>query len=335
MTHGRYFQADVGRPDGQLPLSGPVRPLPLPLLPRPGAGHHLPRTRRGGLFPRPGVGNALDAHQRREPFIDPDALLRVLESARRANMPIDYIETSASWVEEEQQARLILQSVKDLGVDTLGLSIAPYINEYVPLDKSLLLAELCHEADLTPLLWIDEFLPDMTALPTDRTHSREEYEALFGMNYWGQLRPRYALNMVGRALITHEKDMPVVPVTRIPHMSRSCAELGGRSHYHIDCYGNYIPPGCPGLALPLEALGKELDPEEFPIYTRLSQDPRALLEYCKARGFMPKGSYYNRCHLCQDMRLFLYCREPGVYKELAPASFYEAILRETAPKGAE
>ena len=145
-------------------------------------------------------------------------------------------------MEEEQQARLILQSVKDLGVDTLGLSIAPYINEYVPLDKSLLLAELCHEADLTPLLWIDEFLPDMTALPTDRTHSREEYEALFGMNYWGQLRPRYALNMVGRALITHEKDMPVVPVTRIPHMSRSCAELGGRSHYHIDCYGNYIPP---------------------------------------------------------------------------------------------
>ena len=57
---------------------------------------------------------------------------------------------------------------------------------------------------------------------------------------------------------------------------------------------------------------------EFPIYTRLSQDPRALLEYCKARGFIPKGSYYNRCHLCQDMRLFLYCREPGVYKDLRP-----------------
>lgn len=128
----------------------------------------------------------------------------------------------------------------------------------------------------------------MTALPTDAPHSRAEYEAYFGKNYWPLLRPRYGLHMLGRALTTHAKDMPTVSTSRIPHMGRSCAELGGRSHYHIDLYGRYIPPSCPGLSLPLSALGAELDPEVYPIYTRLAQDPRSLLDFCKAQGIYPQ-----------------------------------------------
>ena len=53
-----------------------------------------------------------------------------------------------------------------------------------------------------------------------------------------------------------------------------------------------------------------------------------LLDFCKAKGFTPKSSYYNRCHLCQDMRLFLYRNFPGAFPELAPASFYEAVIAE-------
>lgn len=264
-----------------------------------------------------------------EPFIDVESLCAVLEAARETGMPIDYIETSASWVESEEQALETVRRVRDLGVRTLSLSISPYHNEFIAMDKVFQLSQACRDADVTPSLWIDEFFPDLTALPTEVPHARAEFEAYFGKNYWAQLRPRYALNMVGRALITHEKDMPTVPVTRIPHMSRSCAELGGRSHYHVDLYGRYIPPGCPGLSLPLSALGTELDPEEYPIYTRLSQDPKTLLEYCKAQGFVPRGSYYNRCHLCQEMRLFLYRKHPGRYPELMPAAFYEAIIAET------
>ena len=74
--------------------------------------------------------------------------------------------------------------------------------------------------------------------------------------------------------------------------------------------------------------GAELDPEVYPVYTRLAQDPRSLLDFCKAKGFPPKSSYYNRCHLCQDMRLFLYRNFPGAFPELAPASFYEAVIAE-------
>ncbi len=264
-----------------------------------------------------------------EPFMDMDALCQVLAVAQAQGMPIDYVETSASWVEDEACARLAVERVRALGVRTLSVSISPYQNEFIPMDKVFFLTQACRDQAVTPALWIDEFFPDLTAFPTDRPHARAEYEGYFGKNYWAQLRPRYALNMVGRALCTHKGDMPTFPTTRIPHMCRSCQELGGRSHYHIDLYGGYIPPGCPGLALPLEALGKELDPEEFPIYTRLAQDPKSLLDFCKAQGFTPKSSYYNRCHLCQDMRLFLYHRHPGKYRELAPASFYEAIDTET------
>lgn len=264
-----------------------------------------------------------------EPFMDLEKLYAVLRAARACDMPIDYIETSASWVKDAESTAQIMAQLTQLGVQTLSISISPYQNEFIPLDRVFILSQACRDAEITPSLWIDEFFPDLTVFPTDAAHSRAEFEAEFGKNYWAQLRPRYALNMVGRALITHEKDMPTVPTTRIPHMSRSCAELGGRSHYHIDLYGNYIPPGCPGLALPLDALGTELSPEAYPIYTRLAQDPKTLLEYCKAQGFVPKGSYYNRCHLCQDMRLFLYRKHPEKFRELAPRSFYEAMIAES------
>ena len=248
-----------------------------------------------------------------EPFLDVDKLCAVLRAAQEAEMPIDYIETSSSFVTNEEQALRTVLRVRDLGVRTLSLSISPYHNEFIALDKVLLLLNACREAGVTPSLWIDEFFPDMTALPTDAPHSRAEYEAYFGKNYWPLLRPRYGLHMLGRALTTHAKDMPTVSTSRIPHMGRSCVELGGRSHYHIDLYGRYIPPSCPGLSLPLSALGA---------------DPRSLLDFCKAKGFTPKSSYYNRCHLCQDMRLFLYRNFPGAFPELAPASFYEAVIAE-------
>ena len=263
-----------------------------------------------------------------EPFLDEEALCAVLRAAQQAEMPIDYVETSSSFVTTPEAALRTVRRVRALGVRTLSLSISPYHNEFVALDKVLTLVGACREADVTASFWIDEFFPDLTALPTGVPHRRQEYEALFGRGYWAQLRPRHGLRMLGRALFTHEKDMPTVPAARIPHMSRPCAELGGRSHYHIDLYGRYIPLGCPGLSLPLTALGQELDPRVYPVYTRLAQDPRSLLEYCKARGFAPRGSYYNRCHLCQEMRLFLYETEPGAYPELQPASFYEALLAE-------
>ena len=264
-----------------------------------------------------------------EPFLEEDKLCAVLQAAQEADMPIDYIETSSSFVTDEESALRSVLRVRELGVRTLSLSISPYHNEFIPMDKVLTLSQACREAGVTPSMWIDEFFPDMTALPTNVAHSRAEYEAYFGKNYWAQLRPRFGLQMLGRALKTHAKDMPTVSTSRIPHMGRSCAELGSLSHYHIDLYGRYIPPSCPGLSLPLSALGVELDPAAYPVYTRLAQDPRSLLDFCKAHGFLPQGSYYNRCHLCQDMRLFLYKTFPGAFPELAPASFYEAIIAES------
>ena len=263
-----------------------------------------------------------------EPFLEPEKLTRVLDAARDEGMPIDYIETSASWAEEDGAVREVLRRVRSYGVTALSVSISPYHNEYIPLDRVLRLTGLCAEEGLDASLWIDEFLPDMSVFPTDAVHSKQEYVDFFNRNYWAQLPPRYALYRMGRAVLTHRDDMPTFPTPRIPHMGRSCAELAGRSHYHIDCYGGYIPPGCPGLALPLSALGRELEPEEYPVYTRLAQEPRQLLDYCKAQGFVPGPSYYNRCHLCQEMRLFLYQKFPGRFKELAPASFYETILQE-------
>lgn len=60
-----------------------------------------------------------------EPFLDVDKLCAVLQAAQEAEMPIDYIETSSSFVTNEEQALRTVLRVRDLGVWTLSLSISP------------------------------------------------------------------------------------------------------------------------------------------------------------------------------------------------------------------
>ncbi len=264
-----------------------------------------------------------------EPFIHPEKLLAVLAAAREEGMEINYIETSASWVHDLDEAADVFARVKEMDVQIVSLAASPYHNSFITADQLLGCIAACRKVGMGTGIWTDEFLPDITAMPTDRTHDLSEYIERYGKDYLVKMPGRYALTMTGRAVATHRDTMPLCPTSRIPHMCRSCQELGERSHYHVDLYGNYIPPGCFGLGLPLEALGKELDAEEFPIAYRLMLSPKQLLDYCKSLGFQPAGSHYNRCHLCQEMRYFLWKKFPGRYRELAPEGFYEQMQRET------
>lgn len=257
-----------------------------------------------------------------EPFLEPARLFEIIEVANREQMPIAYVETSASWCTDDDITRHCLFRIKELGVECVSISISPYQAEFIPADYMFRCTSIGRELDLSVYVYQDEFVPDVAALPTEQTHTLSEFTQHFGQRYFHELPSRFGLSMTGRALITHKDTLPTVPIGRINHMQRSCAELTNRSHFHVDMHGRYIPPGCVGISIPLDALGQELDPEEFPIFTRLCLSPKHLLDYCKALGYCAEGNYYNRCHLCQCLRAFLFERFPGKYKELQPDEFY-------------
>lgn len=271
-----------------------------------------------------------------EPFLHPEKLFAVLETAQKCGMPINYIETSASWCNDEAQVRDVVKQAAKLGLSNYSIAVSPYHNGSIPADKLFMLSDVCRELDISHGFWQDEFLTDITVLPTDQVHTLCELEEHFGKGYIKQIAPRFGmLRMAGRALITQREYMPTVPLSRVPHMHRSCAELIDRTHFHVDLYGRYIPPGCVGLSLPVEALGEELDAERFPLTAMLQQGPRVLLDHCRKLGFQPAQNYNNRCHLCFEMRYFLWKNFPGEYEELTPDEFYLSYERELAQANAQ
>jgi hypothetical protein len=106
-------------------------------------------------------------------------------------------------------------------------------------------------------------------------------------------------------------------------------------HAHIDYEGNYITGFCSGLrigensARDMAGLFREgIALSQYPILGMLINGGlEALHGYAIGQGYAPAQSgYVSGCHLCLDMRIFLYFRDQK-FRELYPAFFYEELGR--------
>jgi len=113
-----------------------------------------------------------------------------------------------------------------------------------------------------------------------------------------------------------------------------CGEnLSSPVHAHIDYKGNYITGFCSGLrigeekALEIGKLYKEgIELEQYKILDMLINGGlRKLYEFALKEGFSPdKKGYVSSCHLCLDIRVYLYSTGK-IYKELYPSFLYEEL----------
>ncbi len=259
-----------------------------------------------------------------EPFLDPEGLLAVARAARAEDVGIEYVETNSSWYREGESAVALLHRLQDEGVTTLLLSISPFHTEYVPFCRVRGVIEACRKAGTSVFPWVESFLPDVTKQDESTTHTIEE---IGGSEYLPTLPSRYWINMGGRAVLSFGEVLPLTPVEELPGAGAGCAELSDTSHFHVDLDGSYVPGLCSGLVVPLEDVGKPLDPGRLPVLSVLwEKGPAALMEAARGmHGFQPRPSYLNKCHLCLDLRRFL-ARLPGsAFPDLAPAGFYEEL----------
>jgi hypothetical protein len=74
---------------------------------------------------------------------------------------------------------------------------------------------------------------------------------------------------------------------------------------------------------PLDQIWKEFDPERVEVVgTLFREGPGGLLEEAKELGYEERQLYASKCHLCADLRQFLF--EKGKHKEIiGPAECYE------------
>lgn len=258
-----------------------------------------------------------------EPFLDLGLLERAVAGMEQRGLRLDYVETNASWVRDEDQAEAVLERLAGAGLGCVLVSLSPFHAERVPPRRTLALIEAARR--VLPggaFVWIEPFLEDLRhAAPSERLDLDELLERR-GDAYAVGLARRYGLVPAGRAgryLHRHGQRIPWREATRAADCRR---RLRDTSHFHVDLDGLYVPGLCAGIALPLEQVPGSVDLERFPLLGRLvGGGLGALVELAAGLGFEPLPTYGSACDLCGHARTFLAGR--GDYPELGPAGFYD------------
>jgi hypothetical protein len=263
-----------------------------------------------------------------EPFLNPEGLKTVLRVAREEGVQVEYVETNSSWFTGPEAAADLLTDLRNLGLDTLLISISPFHNEYIPFSKVKGVIAACRGAGMTAFPWINDFYREVEALGDREPHRLSEYAARYGAEYLRRLPSRYWIHFGGRALMTFGEVLETRDCAALLAQNpRGCTELLDVRHFHLDLFGHYIPGLCSGLAIRRDDLGAPLDPERHPFLTTLFNGGiQGLLELAgRGHGFRAAARYLSKCHLCLDIRRFLVLERQLTYPELQPRAFYENL----------
>ena len=239
-----------------------------------------------------------------EPFLDFDGLLGLVREIKRAGISLSFIETNAFWAASEDRVKARLDALAAAGVDALCISLDPFHAEFVPVGRPLFLAEMCGRAGMGCFLWQEKFARVLSRLDPKKVHSRQELEKIISPNYVVETAQGYGLHYGGRAVQIEEEFAARKPVSKL---AAPCRGLLSGGHFHVDMFARFIPPGCTGIAIPLEEAVRGVPEKKYPVFELLARgDVPGLLEYAKGFGFAPDpAGYASTCALCFHLRRWL------------------------------
>jgi hypothetical protein len=265
-----------------------------------------------------------------EPFLHFELLLEGARAATELGIPC-YVETSASWCIDENQAVERLRALREAGLQAVLISCSPFHAERVPPIRTMRAIHVAVKVfgPERVIVYLPDFIELVQGFGVERPTPLSRYEEEFGLErarqiLWGG----YGIMSGGRAGYRLGHLVPHYPAET--WRGENCAgELLYAQHSHLDLYGNYIPAFCGGLTLGdwrdlPQLLG---DPQRYPplVQVLTERGPCGLYEYARetfAYQALP-GGYTGKCHLCVDVRRRLV--EVDDFLELQPLGFYENI----------
>lgn len=268
-----------------------------------------------------------------EPLLFPDRAREAISMVRKTRIRLEYLETNGSLLLQDPAPTL--QTLKEAGLNRLLLSISPFHNEFIALrDLKRLLPEIVRVFGSQGLfLWHHGYVPFIEAVSEVRPTPLDEYFSRFTQaQIVAQLTSIMYLHPGGRSAYLLARYLPGYPPEVL--CSQPCRTyLSSPVHAHLDYRGNYLTGFCSGLRLGKEK-GRELgrlfsegiDLRDYPVLDILINEGVGGL-YAKAcsKGYESRrGGYVSPCHLCLDLRVFLYFREQA-YEELYPAFLYDEL----------
>ena len=257
-----------------------------------------------------------------EPFLDVDGLVGLIKAIHGSGIRLDYIETNAAWITgDDVRNRRILSDIVAASGDCIMVSADPFHIEFIPFWKPLQLLRLLQEMGISHFIWQERYWPLLEQPDPGKTYDGQALCDILGYDVQHQCAKEYGMRFHGRALNLLRKYGEKKTLTTLPG---PCAELHNTGHFHVDFLGRYIPPGCTGMGILFEDLGKDLDPVSYPVLSRLyAQGLGGLLSYAQGLGYrLASEGYVSKCELCFDIRKFLISSDRQGHPDLTPERFY-------------
>jgi MoaA/NifB/PqqE/SkfB family radical SAM enzyme len=257
-----------------------------------------------------------------EPFLYWEHLTEILEAAKKEKLGvIDMIETNGFWAVDKKTIERRLKRLDELGMYQLKISCDPFHQEYVDIGFVRLLAEVAEAVLGKGRLMVrwERYLEQPIENKTTIEENRDS-------RYISAMKD-YPCRFTGRAAARLAELMAATPLENLASANCRHPFLGAKG-VHIDPFGNVFSGTCSGIILgnvaqnPLENIWLQFHPSdnEF-ISTLLKSGPTGFLKQAVELGFKPRKFYADKCHLCTDIRKFLF--DKGLYKSaVGPAECY-------------
>ena len=258
-----------------------------------------------------------------EPFLNVDGLIVLIKTIYTSGLSLDYIETNAAWItDDDHRNKRILSDVVNAGGDCIMVSADPFHIEFIPFWKPDKLIQLLRETGTQHFIWQERYLPMLRKLDPKKTYKSDELKMALGYDAAFECTREYGMRFNGRALNLQRKYSEKKPIEKL---LETCPEVYNTNHFHADYLGRYVPPGCTGIGIGLDDLGKSPDPEKYPVISRLFDGGvRNLFEYALDLGYVPEpDGYCSKCELCFSIRKYLINSNWEAYPDLMPGSYYK------------
>ena len=253
----------------------------------------------------------------------------IIRLAREMGIPLDYLETNASWCSDPDRSREKFRQLREAGLPAVLISCSLFHAECIPYERTRIGIEAAQDV-FGPggvLVWQPWVMDILERLPNPQTTATwEEICAAAGWTTDApQIPQSYGITPGGRAPQALRACYPLEPPEAFRH--QICRRiLESTAHFHIDPFGNLFTGLCPGIAPgQVDNLHPRITPEAFPAYWSLAEaGPYGLMQYARdAYGFEPDAAgYAGPCDLCQQVRGHLLRSAPEAHPELRPAEFY-------------
>ena len=257
-----------------------------------------------------------------EPFLYYERLCEILEEGKRRGLgAVDLIETDGYWATDEEIIEERLARLDELGMERLKVSCDPFHQEYVDVELVRRLAEV--GAKMLGESRVMVRWREYAERPVDIANATQEER----MGVYLKAMADYPCRFTGRAGGRLAEAAASRPVEELRGLTCKGSILGAKG-VHVDPFGNVFSGTCSGIIVgnvkekSLDRMWEEFDPERVEVIEHLfTRGPGGLMEEAKELGYEERQLYASKCHLCWDLRQFLF--EKRRYRDIiGPAECY-------------